>query len=138
MSTLRRDRLGRKLDPKDGYKSPSLSQCSDGQEYLISLKFRPIAENKVVVKRLVYALTDELRTDYQQCMEQAAAWSKYVIPATRFDCEEITMLKLFDTVTLKNDDPETGVKAGTEGTIVDVLGNGKSLPLNSLMKMGIQ
>ena len=36
------------------------------------------------------------------------------------------MLKLFDTVTLKNDDPETGVKAGTEGTIVDVLGNGKA------------
>ena len=55
-----------------------------GQEYLISLKFRPIAENKVVVKRLVYALTDELRTDYQQCMEQAAAWSKYVIPAYSF------------------------------------------------------
>lgn len=25
-----------------------------------------------------------------------------------------------------NDDPETGVKAGTEGTIVDVLGNGKA------------
>lgn len=39
---------------------------------------------KVVVKRLVYALTDELRTDYQQCMEQAAAWSKYVIPAYSF------------------------------------------------------
>ena len=36
------------------------------------------------------------------------------------------MLKLFDIVTLKNDDPETGVKAGTEGTIVDVLGNGKT------------
>lgn len=36
------------------------------------------------------------------------------------------MLKLFDTVTLKNDDPETGVKAGTERTIVDVLGNGKA------------
>ena len=36
------------------------------------------------------------------------------------------MLKLFDTVTLKNDDPETGVKAGTVGTIVDVLGNGKA------------
>lgn len=36
------------------------------------------------------------------------------------------MLKLFDTVTLKNDDPETGVKAGTEGSIVDVLGNGKA------------
>ena len=51
---------------------------------IISLKFRPIAENKVVVKRLVYALTDELRTDYQQCMEQAAAWSKYVIPAYSF------------------------------------------------------
>lgn len=41
-------------------------------------------EWKVVVKRLVYALTDELRTDYQQCMEQAAAWSKYVIPAYSF------------------------------------------------------
>lgn len=40
--------------------------------------------SKVVVKRLVYALTDELRTDYQQCMEQAAAWSKYVIPAYSF------------------------------------------------------
>lgn len=36
------------------------------------------------------------------------------------------MLKLFDIVTLKNDDPETRVKAGTEGTIVDVLGNGKA------------
>lgn len=41
-------------------------------------------KDKVVVKRLVYALTDELRTDYQQCMEQAAAWSKYVIPAYSF------------------------------------------------------
>lgn len=36
------------------------------------------------------------------------------------------MLKLFDIVTLKNDDPETRVKAGTEGTIVDVLGNDKA------------
>lgn len=69
---------------KTGTSLLSLSQCSDGQEYLISLKFRPIAENKVVVKRLVYALTDELQTDYQQCMEQAAAWSKYVIPAYSF------------------------------------------------------
>lgn len=69
---------------KTGTNLLSLSQCSDGQEYLISLKFRPIAENKVVVKRLVHALTDELRTDYQQCMEQAAAWSKYVIPAYSF------------------------------------------------------
>ena len=111
---------------KTGTNLLSLSQCSDGQEYLISLKFRPIAENKVVVKRLVYALTDELRTDYQQCMEQAAAWSKYVIPAYSFCLWGKTMLKLFDTVTLKNDDPETGVKAGTEGTIVDVLGNGKA------------
>ena len=36
------------------------------------------------------------------------------------------MLKLLDIVTLRNDDPETGIKAGTEGTIVDVLGNGKA------------
>ena len=69
---------------KTGTNLLSLSQCSDGQECLISLKFRPMAENKVVVKRLVYALTDELRTDYQQCVEQAAAWSKYVIPAYSF------------------------------------------------------
>ena len=37
-----------------------------------------------------------------------------------------TMLKLFDIVTLRNDDSETGIKAGTEGTIVDILGNGKA------------
>lgn len=36
------------------------------------------------------------------------------------------MLKLFDIVTLRNDDSETGIKAGTEGTIVDILGNGKA------------
>ena len=49
------------------------------------------------------------------------------------------MLKLFDIVTLKNDDPETRVKAGTEGTIVDVLGNGKAFTVEFfLMKMGIQ
>ena len=59
----------------------SLGQCYDGQEYLIKLKFRPVAENRVVVKRFVYELTDTLKTDYQQCVEQAAAWSKYVIPA---------------------------------------------------------
>ena len=45
---------------------------------------------------------------------------------TRFDREEIIMLKLFDIVTLRNDDPKTGINAGTEGTIVDVLGNGKA------------
>lgn len=36
------------------------------------------------------------------------------------------MTELLDIVTLRNDDPETGIKAGTEGTIVDVLGNGKA------------
>lgn len=36
------------------------------------------------------------------------------------------MLKLSDIVTLRNDDSETGIKAGAEGTIVDVLGNGKA------------
>ena len=47
-------------------------------------KYKETVENRVVVKRLVYALTDELRTDYQQCVEQAAAWSKYVILAYSF------------------------------------------------------
>ena len=59
----------------------STGECSDGQEYLIKLKFRPIANNKVSVKRFVYELTDALRVDYQRCVEQAAAWSRYVIPA---------------------------------------------------------
>ena len=31
---------------------------------------------------------------------------------TRFDREEIIMLKLFDIVTLRNDDPKTGINAG--------------------------
>jgi ribosomal protein L35AE/L33A len=35
--------------------------------------------------------------------------------------EEAAMLKLLDIV--KADDPDTGLKAGTEGTIVDVHGN---------------
>ena len=56
-------------------------KCSDGQDYLIKLKFRPIANSKISVKRFVYELTDSLRSDYQACVEQAAAWSKYVIPA---------------------------------------------------------
>ena len=48
------------------------------------------------------------------------------------------MLKLFDTVTLKNDDPETGVKAGLKEPLSMYSVTAKHLPLNSLMKMGIQ
>lgn len=62
----------------------STGECSDGQEYLIKLKFRPAPNNKVSVKRFVYELTDALRSDYQACVTQAAAWSKYVIPAYAF------------------------------------------------------
>ena len=36
------------------------------------------------------------------------------------------MIELLDIVILKTDDPKTGIKAGTEGTIVDILGNGKA------------
>ena len=36
------------------------------------------------------------------------------------------MIELLDIVILKIDDPKTGIKAGTEGTIVDILGNGKA------------
>ena len=42
------------------------------------------------------------------------------------------MIELLDIVTLRNDDPETGIKAGTEGTIVDVLGNGKAFTVEFL------
>lgn len=62
----------------------STGMCSDGQEYLIKLKFRPIANNRVSCKRFVYELTDELRAEYRDCVQQAAAWSKYVIPAYSF------------------------------------------------------
>ena len=59
----------------------STGKCSDGQEFLLKLKFRPSADHRVFVKRMVYQLTDDLRAEYQQCAEQEAAWRKYVIPA---------------------------------------------------------
>ena len=62
----------------------STGTCSDGQEYLIKLKFRSIPNNRVSVKRFVYELTEDLRTEYNRCVQQAAAWSKYVIPAYSF------------------------------------------------------
>ena len=46
------------------------------------------------------------------------------------------MLELLDIVILKTDDPETGIKAGTEGTIVDILGNGKAFTVEFFDKDG--
>ena len=36
------------------------------------------------------------------------------------------MFELYDTVVLLEDDPDTGVKAGTERTVVYIQGDGKS------------
>ena len=36
------------------------------------------------------------------------------------------MFALYDIVVLLEDDPETGVKAGTEGTVVDIQDGGKA------------
>ena len=36
------------------------------------------------------------------------------------------MFELYDTVVLLEDDPDTGVKAGTEGTVVYIQGDGKA------------
>lgn len=36
------------------------------------------------------------------------------------------MFELYDTVVLREDDPEAGVKAGTKGAIVYIHGNGKA------------
>ena len=36
------------------------------------------------------------------------------------------MLNLHDIVTLKEDDLETGIRKGTEGTVVDIHGNGEA------------
>ena len=62
----------------------SLGQCSDGQEYLIKLKFRPTTEGIVLIKRLVYELTDALRADYEKCAERTALWRQYVISSLSF------------------------------------------------------
>ena len=62
----------------------STGTCSDGQEYFIKLKFRPTPNNRISCKRFVYELTNELRAEYNDCVQQAAAWSKYVIPAYSF------------------------------------------------------
>ena len=35
------------------------------------------------------------------------------------------MFALYDIVVLREDDPEAGVKAGTEGTVVDIQDGGK-------------
>ena len=85
------------------------SSTQSGRQYLLGYHYRG--------RHLIFFRLDAIKKVTAGSVEK-----QY----TRFDCEEITMLKLFDTVTLKNDDPETGVKAGTEGTIVDVLGNGKA------------
>ena len=52
------------------------------------------------------------------------------------DREVESMLKLLDIVTLRNDDPEAGIKAGTEGTIVDVLDNGKAFTVEFFDEAG--
>lgn len=62
----------------------SLGQCADGQRYLIKLKFRPAGQGRVVVRRFVYQLTDELLEEYNECVKQTELWSKYVIPAYAF------------------------------------------------------
>ena len=36
------------------------------------------------------------------------------------------MFALYDIVVLREDDPEAGVKAGTEGTVVYIQGNGEA------------
>ena len=66
---------------RDGMTLLAPGQCDDGQEFLIRLKFRPVAGNRVVVKRTVFTLTSERLAEYQRCVEQTAAWNKYVIPA---------------------------------------------------------
>ena len=62
----------------------SLAKCSDGQEFLIKLKFRNAPDNKLFVKRLTFKLTDELREHYKSVEDQAAVWSKYVTSAYDF------------------------------------------------------
>lgn len=62
----------------------ALGHCTDGQKYLIKLKFRPVGEGRVVVRRFVYQLTDELLQEYDECVKQTELWRKYVIPAYAF------------------------------------------------------
>lgn len=48
------------------------------------------------------------------------------------------MFELYDTVVLLEDDPEAGVKAGTEGTVVYIQGDGKPTPSSSSTKTAIR
>lgn len=64
---------------KDGNALISIGSCCDGQEFLIKLKFMYRPNRKVIVKRLVFELTEELKADYEECVQREAAWNKYVI-----------------------------------------------------------
>lgn len=55
--------------------------CEDGQKYLIQLRFKVFADQRVQVKRLVRQLTDDLHTEYMELVVQEVAWKKYVLPA---------------------------------------------------------
>ena len=58
-----------------------LSQCEDGQEFLIKLKLSYTLQGRIRVKRRVYELTEENRLYYEHCVDAAALWSRYVMPA---------------------------------------------------------
>lgn len=46
------------------------------------------------------------------------------------------MLNLYDVVTLKEDDPVTGIRRGTEGTIVSIHGKGEAYTVEFCDKDG--
>ena len=46
------------------------------------------------------------------------------------------MLNLYDVVTLKEDDQETGIRKGTEGTVVYIHGNGEAYTVEFFDKDG--
>jgi len=69
-----------------------------------------------------FRIIQEMRDATDNLYPAIAVWENVMGAFSTNDRMDF-MLKLLDIVTLKADDPDTGLKAGTEGTIVDVHGN---------------
>lgn len=59
----------------------SLAKCSDGNEFLIKLKFKGAPDGKLFVKRSTLTLTDSRRKNYDLLVKQQEVWNKYVTSA---------------------------------------------------------
>jgi len=57
----------------------SICKCVDGQDFVIKLRFRWLANGSVLARRFVYEMSERLQADYDESTAQAALWAKYVV-----------------------------------------------------------